>query len=162
MRGQAAWAYLKKSAADQRQAWREVGEALSVGRALHPSNQAFGKWVKEHGFDDIDSTTRSNAMWLAQNWASCSDFKTESHPNNIRQAHRDSLKDTPPSPDLSLQAPTRLTASIEQVAPQAKTINKLASMAERGTGQEKGIPHKFQPSSCGTFPRSTQSLQAPI
>ncbi len=40
-------------------------------------------------------------------------------------------------------APSRLTASIEQVAPQAKRINKLVAMAELGEGQEKETAQRY-------------------
>jgi hypothetical protein len=112
---------------------------LLVGRNLHPSNQAFGKWLVEFGFDDIKKDTRSDAVWMSQNWAEVSNDLTPdiTHPVSIRYWLNAAQAELPPSPELTLSAPTKLTASIEQVAPQAKTINKLASMAERGFGQEK-------------------------
>jgi hypothetical protein len=64
-RGQRAWGKIKATAAEQRDLWKQVGEALLVGRRLHPSNQGFGKWCKEMGFNDIPPRTRSSAMWLA-------------------------------------------------------------------------------------------------
>lgn len=42
IRGQRVWGKIKATAAEQRQLWREVGEALSYGRALHLSNPKFG------------------------------------------------------------------------------------------------------------------------
>jgi hypothetical protein len=99
MRGQRAWSAIKRSASEQRQMWREVGDALAYGRALHRADKAFGAWVVEAGFGDMDRKSRTVA-------------------------------DLPPTPELTIEAPTKLTASIEQVAPQAKTINKLAKMAE--------------------------------
>ena len=91
IKGQRAWAFIKKSAADQRQAWREVGQALAYGRALHKSDRAFSSWIKEQGFDDIPSSTRSDAMWLAQHWFTVTVDLDPSvyHPKNIRQGHRD-------------------------------------------------------------------------
>lgn len=68
-RGQRAWGRIKATAAEQRELWREVGEALLVGRRLHKSDKLFGQWVKENGFDDMHRNYRSAAMWLAQNWA---------------------------------------------------------------------------------------------
>jgi hypothetical protein len=72
LRGQTAWNRLKATAAEQRQLWREVGEALLEGRRLHPSNQAFGAWCKEQGFDDLSSQYRSAAMFLAKEWVTVS------------------------------------------------------------------------------------------
>lgn len=61
-------------------------------------------------------------MWLAQHWATATVNldPAVSHPKNIRQEYRDAQADTPPAPELTLSTPSRLTASIEQVAPQAK------------------------------------------
>lgn len=67
-RGQRAWGRIKATAAEQRELWREVGEALLVGRRQNPSNNRFAEWVKAHGFDDIQPRYRSAAQWLAQNW----------------------------------------------------------------------------------------------
>lgn len=78
-------------------------------------------------------------MWLAEHWAEVSHGVSPdlSHPRRIREEHRSAQADTPPTPELAFEAPKRLAASIEQVAPVAHKINKLASMAERGEGQEK-------------------------
>lgn len=87
-RGQAAWSHIKATAEQQREAWRDIGEALLVGRKLHKSNKLFGQWVKDHGFDDMDQRDRSAALWLADNWvainARCVD-KNLSHPRRIRE-----------------------------------------------------------------------------
>ncbi len=111
---------------------------------MNPSNQAFGKWLVECGFDDIKQTTRADAMWLANNWSVLQSLDNEiSHPANIRMAHNESQSDLPPTPGLTLTPPSRLTASIEQVAPQAKRINKLVAMAELGEGQEKETAQRY-------------------
>lgn len=135
IRGLRAWGRIKSTAAEQRELWRDVGAALAFGRALHPSNQAFGTWCDQEGFGDIDRRCRADAMWLASlsnDWTT-----TSSHPTAIRAEFNAQQAGTPPSPSLTIEAPTRLTASIEQVAPQAKRINKLVSLAERGEGQER-------------------------
>ena len=110
---------------DQRQAWREVGEALAYGRGLHKADRAFSQWVKEQGFEDILARTRTDAIWMAQFWSEITSDLDVTHPNAVRASHRESQADLPPAPELTLTAPSKLTASIEQVAPQAKTINKL-------------------------------------
>ncbi len=136
-RGVRAWTQIKATSAEQRSLWRSVGQALRYGRQLHPSNQAFGAWCTEQGFGDMDRRVRADAMWLAENWHSLSnDWTTAaSHPTVIRSEVK-GTSDTPPSPDLALPVPSKLTAGIEVVAPIAKTVNKLAAMAERGEGQE--------------------------
>jgi len=145
IRGQRAWTFIKKSAADQRQAWREVGEALAYGRALHKADRAFSQWIKEQGFDDIPRGTRADAMWLAQHWCEVSNDSTPdiTHPHALRAAFNEAQADQPPAPDLTIETPSRLTASIEQVAPQAKRINRLAAMAEMGEGQEQLTAKKY-------------------
>ena len=65
-RGQRAWGRIKATAAEQRELWREVGEALLVGRRLHKSDKLFGQWIKEHGFGDMDRRYRADSMWLAE------------------------------------------------------------------------------------------------
>jgi hypothetical protein len=125
-RGRRAWTHLKTTAAEQRLLWRQVGEALAYGRALHPSNQAFGAWCTEQGFD-MDARVRSDAMWLA----SSVDQKTEvpaglATPGEIRRWFNEQQADTPPCPELVLEVPSKLTAGVEVVAPIAKKVNKLA------------------------------------
>ena len=53
--GSRAWSRIKATAAEQRELWRDVGEALLVGRRMHKSNQAFSQWLKETGFAEIAS-----------------------------------------------------------------------------------------------------------
>lgn len=145
IRGQRAWSRIKATAAEQRQLWRDIGEALRYGRALHKADRAFAQWVKDNGFDDIKPNVRTDSMWLAENWAEvhngCDPDCT--HPTRIRAEVRTAQADTPPSPELTIEAPTRLTASIEQVAPVAAKVNKLAAMAERGEGQEQKTAQKY-------------------
>jgi len=68
---------------------------------------------------------------VAQFWSEIISDLDLTHPVALRAAHREAQSDLPPTPDLTLTTPSRLTASIEQVAPQAKRINKLVAMAER-------------------------------
>ncbi len=86
-----------------------------VGRKENPSNQAFGKWCAEMGFD-MDPKDRSDAMWLAENWAACSEApKTATHPNWLRRWHREQAPETPPAPevDLSTSPTPRARITIE-------------------------------------------------
>ncbi|TAK82206.1 MAG: hypothetical protein EPO09_21660 [Aquabacterium sp.] len=81
----------------------------------------------------MDRRVRADAMWLAENWAEVSGPRTPAgmaNPGELRRWLNEAQADTPPAPELTIEAPARLTASIEQVAPQAHRINKLASMAE--------------------------------
>lgn len=66
----------------------------------------------------MDRQDRADAMWLAENWSSLThDATTAAHPRVIRQAHREAQADTPPSPSLHIETPTRITAGIEVVVP---------------------------------------------
>ncbi len=145
IRGQHAWTRIKATAAEQRQLWRDIGEALRYGRSLHKADRAFAAWVNENGFGDLDRKDRADAMWMAEHWAEVSNLPTLglTHPHALRAAYREAQADTPPAPELAFEAPKRLAASIEQVAPVAHKINKLASMAERGEGQEKATAQKY-------------------
>lgn len=145
LRGQRAWTRIKSTAAEQRQLWRDIGEALRYGRSLHKADRAFSQWVNENGFGDIKPKTRSDAMWLAAGWSGIiPDLPAElTHPEGIRKWFNETQADTPPAPELTIEAPSRLTASIEQVAPVAHKVNKLAAMAERGEGQEKATAQKY-------------------
>jgi hypothetical protein len=85
-RGQQAWGKLKATAAEQRKLWREVGEALLVGRKQNPSNQGFCTWLKDNGFNDIKRDTRADAMWLAEKWSVIGSPDNDiTHPENIRK-----------------------------------------------------------------------------
>ncbi len=67
-RGKHAWGRIKTTAAEQRELWRQVGEALNYGRRKNPSNQGFGQWLSKNGLSDNAPKTRSDAIWLAANW----------------------------------------------------------------------------------------------
>lgn len=103
---------------EQRQLWRslramrEVGEALRYGRALYPSNSAFGAWCRNEGFD-MKPQVHSDAMWMAENWSVLHSVEDGyAHPTHIRQSHREATADTPPSPSLHIESPSRLTTSV--------------------------------------------------
>lgn len=92
-------------------------------------------------------------MWFAGMWTEVSDGRTPdlANPQSIRKWFSEQTKDTPPSPELTIETPSRLTASIEVVAPIAAKVNKLVSMAQRGEGQEKAA----------ALPQSPRHLEAP-
>ena len=100
LRGQRAWTRIKTTAAEQRELWRQVGEALAYGRAENPSTKAFGAWVIEHGFGDMDRFTRRDALWLADNWHALTgnDSPSATHPTAVRIAHRKALRSASPAP----------------------------------------------------------------
>ena len=140
LRGQAAWRKLKETAAEQRELWRQVGEALLVGRRMYKSDKLFGKWVRENGFGDMDRATRADAMWLAENFSSVPPrYSNESHPKNIRQRYNEWLKsqeDAKASPDLPKAEDIKPTKVLTRK--QARKVNQLKAHAD-GTGPEAEI-----------------------
>ena len=76
-----------------------------MGRKMHPSNQAFGKWLVECGFDDIKTNTRADAMWYAQNAAVLRSPDNDlTHPTNIRKWFNDQPKEPLPADLMEVQA----------------------------------------------------------
>ena len=103
--GQRAWAHIKATAAEQRASWVAIGAALAYGKTLHPSTKAFGQWVIENGFGDIDNRVRADAIWMA---SAVSDFHAVevsiTHPSHVRAAYNAALKATStPLVDSSMQ-----------------------------------------------------------
>jgi hypothetical protein len=77
-----------------REAWRDYGAALLEQRKLMPSDPQFGQWVKANGLDlgrASNAQTRSDAMWLAENWGQFTSLVNcnQHNPAYIRQACRD-------------------------------------------------------------------------
>lgn len=134
VRGQRAWGRIKATAAEQRELWKDVGEALLVGRKLHPSNQAFGQWCKEVGFD-MDAPTRSDSMWFASYRGGNTIPADLSHPKNIRQWDRDQPKEALPA-DLDAAEVTKTTkVDIDQ-----RTAERLAKVSRRSKTDDEGAP----------------------
>lgn len=128
-RGRNAWKQIKATAAEQRQLWREVGEALCVGKRENPSNKAFSDWCKTHGFD-MDARVRSEAIWFASSNAWKMDIPADmAHPTAIHQWVN--AQAPAPSPDLELE-PAKPAVNLADVAKQARKINALVNSAERG------------------------------
>lgn len=142
LRGQAAWRKLKETAAEQRELWRQVGEALLVGKRMYKSNNKFNDWIKENGFGDMHRNTRADAMWLAENWESvakslCNNAYT--HPSDIRRTYNEWLKsqeDAKASPDLPKAEDIKPTKVLTRK--QARKVNQLKAHAD-GTGPEAEI-----------------------
>lgn len=134
-RGQTAWSRLKATAAEQRELWRQVGEALLVGRRLNPSNQGFSRWCQENGFDDLKKDTRADAMWLAENWSALSGHPiTESHPNNIRKWHREQQTQASLPDDI----PVVLKETVAVLSkPESK---RMAKLLNRAKSNDEGSP----------------------
>jgi hypothetical protein len=92
-----------------RQLWREVGEALLVGRREHRADRAFAQWVRENGFDDVSRHHRADSMWLAQNWVEVCGEHTPAglaNPSELRRWFNEQQEATRPLPfpDLDLEA----------------------------------------------------------
>lgn len=91
--GREAWWRIKAGVKMMREDWLKVGRALSEGRAENPGNQAFSHWCDAHGFGDIPSNARTDAIWLIENkdrvLTLCQDSAdTLNNPRVIRSAYR--------------------------------------------------------------------------
>ncbi len=113
-----------------------------VGKREKTAKQTFDQWCKEHGFD-MDRRVRADAIWLAENFSVLSNRWTSdlTHPTRIRAWAQEIQAETPPAPevDLSTSPAPRQRLTIET----AKKVNKLASMAEGGEGQEQETAKKY-------------------
>ena len=152
-RGQAAWSRIKATAAEQRELWRDVGEALLVGRKQNPSNQGFSKWCKENGFGDMDRRDRADAMWLTEHWSLLSDGTTTpglSHPHRIRVWFNEQKQTALLPADLSdIQA-----ESIETIVLDERSAERIAKVIHRlpaGAGYMKGTPSPWSPRAKTSF-----------
>lgn len=109
----------------------------------------------------MDFRVRNDAMWFSTSILQSLDNDL-THPTAIRAYAKKLEADLPPTPDLILETPTRLTASIEQVAPQAKRINKLVAMAELGEGQEKETAQRYLNKKAKEFGMEAAAAQAAL
>jgi hypothetical protein len=118
-------ASIKKTAAEQRERWREVGEALLEGRKDHPSNQAFGTWCLEQGFD-MKPDLRADSMWLAQNWSVIGGSEDATHPTWIRKAFRMAEARKLLPADLDPEKHMAEVGIIETIMPIKGSVNREA------------------------------------
>lgn len=138
-RGQRAWHRIKATAAEQRELWREVGEALLVGRRMHKADQKFSQWCKEMGFGDLDRHDRADAMWLASVWSEVCDRHTPadlSHPSRIRRWFNEQQHTALLPADLSdIQA-----ESIETIELDERSAEKVAKLSRRAKAGDEDQP----------------------
>jgi hypothetical protein len=129
-RGQAAWASIKeamparralsrrqgdkaqerrkKSNSEHLKWWRDVGQALAVGKRLNADGRcgAYGAWVKAKGFHDVPD--RPSTIWLAENFDALGETPGDmTSPASIRNwaSQREAAKHAPAptAEDISLQ-----------------------------------------------------------
>jgi len=111
-----------------RENWRAVGEALKVGRGMHPSDKAFGKWCREEGFD-MHREARADAMWYAENFGVVGYDTTVTHPSWIRRTYNAAQRIGPLPPDLD---EIISDTSIELDTRSAERVVKLVRRSEAG------------------------------
>jgi hypothetical protein len=130
LKGQRAWASIKTTAAEQRELWRQVGEALLVGRRLHKANQQFSQWCAEAGFD-MERHDRADAMWLAQNWVETGDGTPSglTHPHRIRAWFNEN---TQASTLGSFDEDLTITPAVELDQRSAERLAKVINRAKSG------------------------------
>lgn len=133
-RGQRAWNRIKATAAEQRELWREVGEALLVGRRMHKADQKFSQWCKEMGFD-MRPQVRSDVMWWAsEGYTACKPPADLTHPTHLRQWAREQKQTALLPADLSdIQA-----ESIETIELDERSAEKVAKLSRRAKAGDEG------------------------
>lgn len=133
-RGQRAWNRIKATAAEQRELWREVGEALLVGRRMHKADQKFSQWCKENGFGDMHRKARANAMWWAEVGRDVTPPADLTHPTNIRDWFNEQKQTALLPADLSdIQA-----ESIETIELDERSAEKVAKLSRRAKAGDEG------------------------
>lgn len=135
-RGQRAWNRIKATAAEQRELWREVGEALLVGRRMHKADQKFSQWCKENGFGDMDRRYRADAMWLAEVSRSGTPAWPEglSDPKRLREWFNEQQHRALLPADLSdIQA-----ESVETIELDERSAEKVAKLSRRAKAGDEG------------------------
>jgi hypothetical protein len=126
--GQRAWLQIKKSAGQQREWWRIVGQALLVGRKLHKADQKFSQWCKEMGFGDMDRRIRADAMWFAQSGV-CPTDTSISAPTEIRRWFNEQQQTSSLPDDLK---EVEVTKAVELDQRSAEKVAKVANRAKSG------------------------------
>ena len=133
-RGQRAWNRIKATAAEQRELWCEVGEALLVGRRMHKADQKFSQWCKEMGFGDMHRKARANAMWWAEVGRDVTPPADLTHPTNIRDWFNEQQQTALLPADLSdIQA-----ESIETIELDERSAEKVAKLSRRAKAGDEG------------------------
>lgn len=133
-RGQRAWGRIKATAAEQRELWREVGEALLVGRRLHKADQKFSQRCKDNGFGDMHRKARANAMWWAEVGRDVTPPVDLTHPTNIREWFNEQKTTSILPADLAeVEAEKVETIELDQ-----RSAERVAKVINRAKGNGKG------------------------
>lgn len=95
--GREAWGRIKLGVKMLLDDWLVVGEALAIGRAANPGNQAFGAWCAKEGFGEIPSNAKTDAIWVIENKQDvltlCQNGDASlNNPRVIRSAYRRQLR----------------------------------------------------------------------
>jgi len=142
--GRDAWTRIKGRAKMDREDWRKVGEALLYGRRLHASDKLFGQWCRDQGFDDLDRSSRADAIWLAENWSTVGGSYSSdiSHPHLIRAAYRELQAGASQQGSASMVtvscSPSSDSVGSPQVASPAPPFPDTPSNAVDATDEESG------------------------
>lgn len=97
---------------------------------MFPSNNKFGAWCVEKGFD-MDRRYRAAAMWVAENWqAVVRNTDNASDPIQLQKDHA-AATESAVLGDKALDTPEP-TVNLQAVAQQARKINALANSAAAG------------------------------
>jgi hypothetical protein len=130
LRGQQAWCHIKKSAPDQRNAWRDVGEALLEGRSReHREEEQFTEWVQEM-FPGLQQNEAGAALWFTAEFRGLhvSIPVGMSLPTAIRRRFTDNQTDDPQESTISLQGNI---GAMRKALVQAAAVVKASHIAGR-------------------------------
>jgi hypothetical protein len=133
-RGQRAWGRIKATAAEQRELWREVGEALLVGRRLHKADQKFSQWCKEMGFGDMHRKARANAMWWAEVGRDVTPPVDLTHPTNIR----DWFNEQKTTSILPVELAEVEAEKVETIELDQRAAERVAKVINRAKANDEG------------------------
>lgn len=120
--------------------WRDVGAALMIGRDSTSGKPAFGKWVRDNGFDYgplANAQARSEAIWFAENFSTVEKWAAKhvpalNHPTSIRIEFNKAHKAAPaPKVAANEQLPDEPAAPAE---PSAKKVGWLDSLLASNHG----------------------------
>lgn len=65
--GLSALARRKKVQTERLRLWRDLGDALAVGKRASRTDRDYHEWLKVNGFEFVQKSARTDALWFAAN-----------------------------------------------------------------------------------------------
>ncbi|MCK0512465.1 hypothetical protein GO608_015405 [Aromatoleum buckelii] len=137
-----------------------------AGRKANKADQKFSQWLKAHGFDDIKTNTRADAMWWAGHAAGLRSADTElTHPAQLRKWFNEQEKTSSLPEDLqqidaekveTIELDQRSTEKVAKVINRAKSGDEGSETAKRHAGMIYHMSLFFLPGNHGEGAYSPQ------